>query len=238
MLELSRIGKRRGWLLLIPRGVLLPVEGGFEVYLRDQTHKDVDVSQAEPMDELSPRQRFSLAHEIAHTRFYKFSESVPSPDNTISNGRELEDVCDRAAACVLVPTGLLKNEIHEYGKEIDVEFVRSIASKFRTPLWVALERLSLVERSNIFERCIILARRHHSDAEIRALYYGVGLRPLLPRPTNYIRVTDWLPDFPRRVLDNRDERTATIVRAGRTISFTRTELGTSDDILLDVRAVA
>src|ERR1700736_192737 len=54
---------------MIPRGVLVPVEGGLEVYLRDQTHKDVDVSQAEPMDELSPQQRFSLACRIAHTRF-------------------------------------------------------------------------------------------------------------------------------------------------------------------------
>src|SRR5271165_417429 len=60
--------RRVGFRFMIPRGVLLPVEGGFEVYLRDDTRNDVDVSREEPTDALSPRQRFSLAHEIAHTR--------------------------------------------------------------------------------------------------------------------------------------------------------------------------
>src|SRR5437667_10026089 len=74
-----------GFRFMIPRGVLLPVEGGFEVYLRDSMRKDLDISPAEPKGFLSPRQRFSLAHEIAHTFFYEFSDSVPAPDGTVSN---------------------------------------------------------------------------------------------------------------------------------------------------------
>ena len=190
-----------GFRFMIPRGVLLPVEGGFEVYLRDQTRKDVDVSQEEPGDALSPRQRFSLAHEIAHTRFYKLSESIPSSDGTISNGFELEDICNRAAGCILVPTDLLKREVREYGKEIDADFIRLVASKFRTSLTVALERLSLAEPSNPFGRCILLARKT-GDAEIPPCTSGSDYSLSFHGQENTRAYPSGL-DFPRRALDQR-----------------------------------
>src|SRR5713101_6845306 len=83
-----------GFRFIIPRGIMVPVAGGFEVYLRDQVQKDVDISKEEPRADLSVHRvhhRFSLAHEIAHTRFYRFSDQVPSPDDMIPNGRKLED---------------------------------------------------------------------------------------------------------------------------------------------------
>jgi hypothetical protein len=95
---------------------MVPVAGGFEVYLRDQVQKDVDISKEEPRADLSVHHRFSLAHEIAHTRFYRFSDQVPSPDDMIPNGRKLEDDCDRMAGCILVPTYLLKQKNRDYGK--------------------------------------------------------------------------------------------------------------------------
>jgi hypothetical protein len=215
---------------------MLPVEGGFQVYLRDQVRKDVDISREEPRDELSARQRFSLAHEIAHTRFYKLSDTVPSPDGTITNGLELEDVCDRTAGCILIPTDFLKWKIREYGKEIDADFVRSVASGFRTSMTVALERLRVVEPANPFERCILLARRTYGDAEIQSLYFGLGLSSVLPRPEKYTRITKWLPDFPRRVLGQREDSGSFVTRRGRTITFTTAELGTGDRIILELRA--
>jgi Zn-dependent peptidase ImmA (M78 family) len=169
----------------------LPVEGGFEVYLRDHVQKDVDLANREETDEaLSMRQRFSLAHEIAHTRFYKLSEAVPSPDGSIANGLELEEICNKIASYILVPTSLLKREIHLNGEQIDSDFVRLIASRFRISLRVALERLSLVEPVSSSERCILLARKHQGDAEIRALCFGVGLLPLIPRPRKYMSVAE------------------------------------------------
>jgi len=217
---------------------MLPVEGGFEVYLRDQVPKDVDISREEPGDELSVRQRFSLAHEIAHTRFYRLSEPVPSPHGTTSTGPELEDHCDRMAGCILVPTYLLKQRIRDYEKEIDADFVRSVASDFRTSVAVALERLRVVEAANSFERCILLARRTHGDAQIRSLFFGLGLSPILPRPEKYTRITEWLPDFPRRALVQKQRSGSFVTRKGRTITFTTIELGSGDDILLQVQAAA
>jgi hypothetical protein len=230
--------KQLGLRFMIPRGVLLPVEGGFEVYLRDPVRKDIDILEAEPVSLLSPRQRFALAHEIAHTFFYKFSDTVPAPDGTVSNALELEEICDRTAGHILVPTALLKRDIkRELGdcEKIDAAFVRSAASRFRTSLEVLIGRLSVVEPSNPFERCVLLVRRIHGDAEIRASYFGVGLLPILPRPVKYTRVIDWLADFPRRVIDGREGSDWTITRMGRQITFRKTDLGTSGDFLLQVQ---
>jgi hypothetical protein len=225
--------KRLGFRFIIPRGLLLPVEGGFEVYLRDQNRKDFDILGREPKDLLSPRQRFSLAHEIAHTLFYKFSDSVPAPDDTVSNGSQLENICNRTAMHILVPTCLLKREVDDYEK-IDATIVRWLAARFRTSLTVIIERLSIVHGSNPSERCILLLRRVDDDAEIRAIYLGIGLLRTLQRPNKYTRLSQWLRDFPRGVIERREEADCTITRMGRPIRFVKTELGSSGDFLMQV----
>ncbi len=226
--------KKVAFRFMIPRGVLLPVEGGFEVYLRDSNRKDFDTSETEPEGLLSPRQRFSLAHEIAHTFFYKFSGSVPAPDDAVSNGPELEKICDRTAGHILVPTDLLKREVGDY-ERIDAAFVRSVASKFRASLTVLIERLSIVEPSNPFERCVLLAKRLDGDAEIRAVYFGVGLLRTLTRPSKYTRVTEWIAEFPRRAIEKQEDADWNITWRGRPITFIKTELGGSGDFLLQVQ---
>jgi hypothetical protein len=225
-----------GFRFIIPRGLMVPVAGGFEVYLRDQLRRDVDISQEEPRRDLSVRHRFSLAHEIAHTRFYRFSDPVPFPDDATPNWRKLEDDCDRMAGCILVPTYLLKQKIRDYRKEIDSDFVRSIASDFRTSVDVALERLRVVEAANSFERCILLARRIHGDAEIQSLFFGLGLSPVLPRPEKYSRLSVWLPNFPQHALSQRSDSGSFATRWGRKIAFTTTDLGVGDRFLLELKA--
>jgi IrrE N-terminal-like domain len=224
-----------GLRFMVPRAMLLPVEGGFEVYLRNSIRKDIDISQAESVNLLSPWQRFSLAHEVAHTYFYNFSDSVPAPDSAAPNPLELEKSCDRTAGHILVPTSLLKRAIGDY-QRIDAALVRSVAVDFRTSLEVMIDRLCMVEPSNPLERCVLLARRLHGDAEIRASYFGVGLLPILRRPEKYTRLTDWLADFPRRAIDKKEDSDWGITRMGRPIKFTKTEVGASGDFLLQVQA--
>jgi hypothetical protein len=222
---------------MIPRGLLLPIAGGFETYLRSSVRRDLDISDVEPLGLLSHRQRFSLAHEIAHTFFYRLSDAVPSPDGTFSNALELEKMCDRTAGHILMPTSLLRREIGDY-ERIDATVVRSIASKFRTSLTVAIERISTVEPTNLSERCVLLARRLQGDAEILALYFGVGLLRTLPRPSKYTRVSEWIPDFPRLVCDRRDDCDWKITRMGRSVSFAKIELRTADEFLIEARVTA
>lgn len=230
-----------GLRLMVPRGLLLPVAGGFEVYIRDTSHKrDIDISKEdvrEPLGLLTPRQRFSLAHEIAHTLFYKMSESVPAPDGTLPITPDLEQICDRTAANILIPTHLLKKEVTDSAK-IDATFVQSIATKFRTSVAVAIHRLAVVESSNPFEKCVLLVRRINGDAEIRASYFGVGLLTTLPRPNVYTRITEWLPDFPRRELDKRESSEWQTIRRGKSIKLTKTELSGHREFLLEAQVVA
>jgi hypothetical protein len=221
---------------ILPRGIMVPVAGGFEVYLRDQVRKEIDISKEEPEGELSVRHRFSLAHEIAHTRFYRLSEPVPSHDDAIPNWRKVEDDCDRMAGCILVPTYLLRKKVRNYRKEIDSDFVRSVGSEFRTSLTVALERLRVVEAASSFGRCILLARRIQGDAEIQSLFFGLGLSPVLPRPKKYTRITHWLPNFPVHAFGQAEDSGWFATRWGRKIAFTTTELGASDRFLLELQA--
>jgi hypothetical protein len=229
-----------GFRLMVPRGLLLPVEGGFKVYIRDTRQKrDIDISKEdvrEPVGFLSPRQRFSLAHEIAHTLFYKMSESVPAPDGILPITPDLEQICDRTAANILIPTHLLKKEITDSAK-IDAMFIQSIATKFRTSVAVAMSRLAIVESSNPFERCVLLVRRIDGDAEIRASYFGVGLLPTLPRPNIYTRITEWLTEFPRREIDNHERSEWQTIRKGKHIKFTKIELSGHREFLLEAQVV-
>ncbi len=224
--------KRLGLRFMIPRGVLLPVDGGFEVYLRDSCRKDVDISAPETEDRLSARQRFSLAHEIAHTFFYRLSDTTPVPQ-PVSNELELEKTCDRTAGHILIPTNLLKREIGDY-QRIDASLVRSIAHRFRTSLTVAIERLTMAEPSNPFERCILLVRRSNGDGQIRAIYFGVGMFRTLPQPRRYARLTEWMPGLPLRLIDKEGALDWTTSRMGRSLKFERTELESGNDFLLQV----
>lgn len=220
--------------LMVPRGALVPAEGGFDVYLRDATHRDIDISGSEPRGLLSARQRFSFAHEIAHTYFYKLPGSVPVSHGAVSNAMELEAICDRTAGHILVPTAALRQEIkYRVGdpEGIDAAFVRAAASTFWTSLPVMIERLRVAAPSNPFERCVVLARRVEGDAEIRACYFGMGLLPVLPRPRRYVRLSEWLPDLSPRHIADRDYSDWRVTRAGRTISFVKRELGDADFLL-------
>jgi hypothetical protein len=223
---------------IIPKGLLLPVGGGFEVYLRDPSRRDLDIGEPEPPDLLSPRQRFTLAHEIVHTKFYKkVSDSMPVPDNTVPNGRDLEDICDQVAGIILIPTVLIKRELTN-PDEIDASLVRTLASKYRSSAAVVIERLAAVEPSNLFERCILLVRRRDGDAEIRSFYFGDGMLPLLVRPKPYSRLTEWMPDIPGSALQGHHKSDSSVVRKGRLITFTSVELSNPGEFLLQVQAVS
>jgi hypothetical protein len=222
---------------MIPRGLMLPVEGGFEIYLRDQEKKDANVSDREPVDALTVRQRFSLAHEIAHTRFYRLEDGVSRPKATVSADPTLESLCDQMAGCILVPTYLLKQHVREYGKEIDATFVRTVARDFRISMEVALERLRVVEAGNAAARCILLVRKLRNDVEIQSIYFGSGLLPLLTRPERNTSLTDWLPNLPKRFLSRKEDSGSFTTAKGRLMEFKSSHMGEADDrILLEMKA--
>lgn len=228
--------KRLGLRLMIPRGMLVPVEGGFEVYLRHHERKDIDLARAEPSGELTPQQRFCLAHEIAHTLFYNITKTAPTPEGAW-NGLELEKTCDRTAGQILIPTGLLKKDIGDYAR-IDAELVRRIASTYRTSLSVVMKRLNLVEPSNPFDRCILLVHRFNGDGHIREAYFGVGMYRTVPRPITYTRLTEWISELPPSYIRRDAGPNWSTKRMGRNVVFEKTELDSGFDFLLQVQVAS
>ena len=103
--------KRVGLRLMVHLGALVPVHQGYEVFLQGTEAQELDIQAPEPPGELTARQRFTLAHEIAHTFFYKGTDQVPAPTLSVKTRqeyRELEAICDSAAKRILVPMQLLR----------------------------------------------------------------------------------------------------------------------------------
>jgi hypothetical protein len=223
---------------MVQRGVLVPVSGGFELFLRDLEPRDLDIGAEEPLGALSPRQRFTFAHELAHTHFYKASEGVPTARKVQIVPPEIEKICDGAAGRVLVPTNLLKREIDQEllgnCERIDANFVRAMAARFRASHDVIINRLNAVDSGNVFARCILLVRREHGEAQIRASYMGVTLLSILPTPKRYDLVVNWLPELPRDIVERGDRGRWDVTRRGRTLEIEKIPLGQSGDFLLQV----
>ena len=92
---------------MIPEAVLTAVEGGFVVYLQDNFILP---------NRNKTRERFSLAHELAHTFFYDRNQEVPKPMKGSPRGEKLERLCHLAASEILLPSPLLKKELEKRGK--------------------------------------------------------------------------------------------------------------------------
>jgi hypothetical protein len=223
---------------MVPRGALVPVAGGFELFLRDPDSRDLNLEAEEPQNLLSHRQRFNLAHEIAHTFFFRDSKTIPAPINFAGNPRKLEDICDEVAARILVPSDLLRREIRREllgnCERIDADFVRAMVAKFRASPDVVINRLQMVESGNVFARCILLVRRSDGEARIRACYMGVTLLSSLPAPNIYDPVANWFQELPRAVAEGDGRGKWEMIRGRRKLEMEKIPLGRSGDFLLQI----
>jgi hypothetical protein len=223
---------------MVPRGVLVPVAGGFELFLRNPDSQDLDLEAEEPQDLLSHRQRFNFAHEIAHTFFYKDSKAIPTPITFAGNPRVVEEICDGAAGRILVPSNLLRGEIKREllgnCERIDSDFVCAMVVRFRVSHDVMINRLRVVESENVFTRCILLVRRSDGEARIRACYMGVTLLSCLPAPTIYAPVANWFQEVPRAITESDGGGKWEMTRGRRKLEIKKIPLGRSGDFLLQI----
>jgi len=227
--------RKIGLRFIIPGGVLLPVSDGFEIYLQHSERAELDVSSQEPLGLLSSRQRFALAHEIAHTYFYDLSQAVPFPMVSSPAGPELERLCNRVAGHLLLPTDYLKRAVGSH-EDLDATMIRQIARRLRASLHVTIERLASLEAPTPVERCVVMAKRENGDAVIQALYFGVGLLSTIRRPTKYSRLSEWLPNLPLLIITERTDEEWESTLPGRTVSFKKTELGRGQTFLLEAQS--
>lgn len=233
--------RRLGLRLMIHRGALLPVEGGFELYLRDLKDKDLDIDAPEP-PLLTTRQRHAFAHELAHTVYYRGATGVPSPTDEVTNHMELERICDGAARRLLVPASLVQKEVrNKLGDcdRIDAAFIRSMKVNFNASYEVTIGRIGVVESGNAFARCILLIRKNRGQAEVVAWYFGVSLLSVISEPKKrYQPIREWFADLPEDVVDRDGIAEWEIMRRGRALLIQKFPLGKRGDFLLQIDDLA
>lgn len=218
---------------MIQRGALLPSPGGYEIIVRNLESKDIDLELPEGAKELTSQQRFTLAHEIAHTRFYKLVKGKPVPtkeSKQYAHAGEigLEEICDRAAARLLAPTPLLKRQFIERlnndTERIDAGFVRTLVTIFRTSFDVMVQQLRAADLENVFARCIMFVAKKDEQFKIQSWYRGMSLLSALPTPENYQPLRTWLPGLPQGV-DSPGQGTWRFDSGGREFSVQKFPLG-------------
>jgi hypothetical protein len=228
---------------MVSLGALVPVHQGYEVFLQGTEAQELDIQAPEPLGELTARQRFTLAHEIAHTFFYKGMDQVPVPSFSVKTRleyRELEDICDRAAKRILVPMQLLRTQVQATLGEsdrIDVNFVRKMVSRpyFNVSYEVLLDRLRTAEPENVFSRCILLAREDREGRpKVTAWYMGMGLLSAFPPIRRNKPVINWFSGFPQGILERDGIRNCSVLRSGRELLFRKTPLRKAGDFLLQI----
>ncbi len=233
--------------LMVRRGALVPVSDGFQVFVRNLEMKDLDIGAPEPEGILNSQQRFTLAHEIAHTFFYKDRGGVPVSTGKVkkyggkTKEHNLEERCDRIAKRLLVPSHFLKMEIASNlgndQEKIDIEFVRRMVTRFRVSYEVMLDRLSTVASNNQFGRCIVLVRKRDNEARICNHYIGMGLLSVLPPFREYRPVTEWFPNLPLTITAGYGNRKSVVTTNGQQLSVRRFDLRRRGEYLLqfDIR---
>jgi hypothetical protein len=227
--------------LMVQLGALAPVPGGFQISIRHPEPRDLDVELPEPPDLLTPRQRFTLAHEIAHTRFYTSGEGVPVPNTKLKNSTRtragLEEACNRVAARLLVPKALLSGEIDRKLKDperIDADFVRAMAARFRASADVMLARLRVAAPENTFARCLLLVRKIDNQYQMSDCYMGMSLLSAFPPPLRRSSLLKWFPELPPSILESDGKGEWQIKRRDRVFLLQKFPLGKKGDFLMQI----
>jgi IrrE N-terminal-like domain len=168
---------------MIPEGVLSPVEGGFRIFLQNNfiDHPGMKV-----------RQRFTLAHELAHTFFYDLSASVPKPMKGLPRRGRLEHLCHVAANQLLLPEFLLKKELTKTGEVSSAQSILNLAERFGVSVEVLMRRLHKLGFIADDKFAAVLVDTNEGRRLIQAACYGSLLRCSAVRPTRGMDFDAWV----------------------------------------------
>lgn len=175
-----RIERRR----MIPEGVLEVGEGGFFIYLQD----NFDATPG-----FKRRQRFTLAHEIAHTLFYDSSQGKPTLIAGAPRGERLERLCHSGAGQILIPESLLLREAelrHGVGTGEDVF---DIAELFDVSTEVLVRRLHSLHTAARGDFAVLVVGTESGEIQtIKAACFQPWLNCIVKPPKYGDDYQEWL----------------------------------------------
>jgi len=139
---------------------------------------------------LSPRQRFTLAHEIGHTFFYDGARRAVRPH---PNARLLESLCNQAARILLLPEFLVEREIGVGRRFNSIEMARDLASSAVVSPEVVLNRLDGIEHLKETDYALLSLRLRDGGMLITTgvCLHG-GAFSTLPRPALHAPPPRWV----------------------------------------------
>ena len=134
------------------------------------------------------RQRFSLAHEIAHTFFFELQEGTLKPVRGGPRGLQLEKACHRGARMLLIPDRFLERELKKVDGRIHAREILQWTRAFDVSVEVLLRRLqshATLESDDVFFALV-------SNSRIRFVTYPPWLKSILPVPAMDVPFEKWL----------------------------------------------
>ncbi len=165
---------------MIPEALMHPDGDGFRIYLQKNFAHRPGVRL---------RQRFSLAHEIAHTFFFEMRGGVMKPLRS-PVGAALEATCQQAASWLLVPEAFLSVKLSHGVCTSSAEIV-DIARQCEASAEVVIRRLQGIGALDSSDFAPVIVRRSGAIERVEYGHHPAWLRPLLPAPAAGADFTAW-----------------------------------------------
>lgn len=211
---------------MVPEGVLVPVRGGFKMYLQSNflRQRGGDL-----------RRRFTIAHELAHTLYYNVTDGLPKPIASAPRGSALEKMCHRLAGQILIPDRLLKESVKNIGLIASAEAIFDLAQLFHVSVEATVRRLHEVERVTDYNFAAVLVDARADGAHsIQAACYGAPLLACRVHPPKRGMSFDaWVAPLIPLTGGPREARWSTTV--GSTVVTARRVERSSRSYILDLR---
>jgi DNA-binding transcriptional regulator/RsmH inhibitor MraZ len=173
---------------MIPLGCIEAYEDGFRMFIRGRKLQSFEVHDRLVLDCLTPRQRFTVAHEIGHTFFFDPSAGHPEVLKRLPPVQAIERLCQDAAGRMLLPGQLLAPFL-DTEQPVDPPLVLKIAREFRCSAEAVMRRLDQIEEAKRPYAGLILAKQEDSqtDATILAFCWDPStMRTAIPaQPKEY-----------------------------------------------------
>jgi hypothetical protein len=179
---------------MLPSGGIAFAEGGFVVYIRDLKRESphrILLDNDAALPDLAPRERFTLAHELAHTFFFTTS-SPPAKLAGYPRSRILEELCQYGARQLLLPEAALRRRLAE-NDPVTSAFICRIADQFAASPEVVIRRLDESGMVGYSGPSLLMLQEeaHSDDAEVIAAYIDSSLLPYRLRPEPYTSLSEW-----------------------------------------------
>jgi Zn-dependent peptidase ImmA (M78 family) len=134
------------------------------------------------------RQRFSLAHEIAHTFFFELQDGLLKPVKGGPRGLQLEKACHQGGSMLLIPERFLERELKKIDNRVHAQEILQWAKTFDVSVEVLLRRLQNNAALDSDDVSFALV----SNGRIKFVNYPPWLMSILPAPTLDIAFEEWL----------------------------------------------